>query len=85
MLMDSSEPDAKLHVSNYHQDDPNILDSIVHSPSPRSYVRNSEIAVTATQGNVGMQVILQKIFEEIMLEVQSRIQNQLLSVRMFES
>lgn len=58
---------------------------VVHSPSPRSYVRNSETAITAAHGDTGMQLISQKIFEEIMLEVQSRIQNPLLSVDEFET
>ena len=54
-----------------------ILESMAHSPSPRSYVRNFENAVTATHGDVWMELISQEIFEEIMLEVQSRIQNQI--------
>lgn len=51
-------------------------ESVVHSPGPRSYIRDSEIAVIATQGDIGMERVLQKIFEEIMLEIQSRKWNQ---------
>lgn len=58
-----------------------ILESIVHSPSSRSYVRNSELVVTATHGDIGMQLILKEIFEEIMLKIQPRRLNQRLSVK----
>ena len=46
-----------------------ILELIVHSPSTCSYVCNSEIAITATHGDIGMQLVSQEIFEKIMLEV----------------